>query len=401
MQALLERKVAVIKKTSAKKSVRNIGLDIVRTIAILIVIFYHSSPLLIPLCNNTVYGRMVKGFIDFSTWFGPLGVDLFFVLSGFLIGTIIIKTFLHTNNYNFSAIKNFWIRRWFRTIPNYFLLLSLAFVVYNYMYGTKFEWRYYLFIQNLFNPHPSFFAEAWSLAVEEWFYISVPIVLLLCNKIFKGKEKKKVLKYTFLYYLFLFIIIRCIKAVIHDYSNLDTEIRKVVLFRLDSIMYGVIIAYLMYYQKKLLFKLRLKLLISGVTGVGAFTFIFWFGTYKHNFYQTNVAFRLFIDSSYYTFIPFFFSLCMPFAYFIKSNRNPFIIKIVTHISIISYSMYLLHYALIYIPFFENVKTYSISSAIAIYLCYWLLVFLTSTANFYLFEKPITRMREYLSTKERV
>ena len=57
------------------------------------------------------------------------GVELFFVLSGFLIGGILIKTFQKDNSFGIKTISNFWIRRWFRTLPNYDLILILNIIV--------------------------------------------------------------------------------------------------------------------------------------------------------------------------------------------------------------------------------------------------------------------------------
>ncbi|MFD0989494.1 acyltransferase family protein [Mariniflexile jejuense] len=90
---------------------RIFGLDVIRAVAILLVIFSHSTILLFPDKETTL--------LVIIRFFGTIGVDLFFVLSGFLIGGNILKQLAQEK----TALKDFvyfWIRRWFRTLPNYF-----------------------------------------------------------------------------------------------------------------------------------------------------------------------------------------------------------------------------------------------------------------------------------------
>ena len=112
------------------------------------------------------------------------GVSIFFVLSGFLIGGILIKL-LKENILNSKLIITFWVRRWFRTLPNYFLILIIL-ILLDSIYNENFSFysykRYFLFSQNLFSKHPGFFPEAWSLSVEEWFYLLIPIIIFISIK---------------------------------------------------------------------------------------------------------------------------------------------------------------------------------------------------------------------------
>ena len=106
------------------------------------------------------------------------GVTLFFVLSGYLIGRILIND-SQKKGCNSSTLLVFWSRRWLRTLPAYFFVLIILII-----FSVTLEhalpsniWLYFVFSQNIAWSHPEFFGEAWSLAVEEWFYISVPLVL--------------------------------------------------------------------------------------------------------------------------------------------------------------------------------------------------------------------------------
>ena len=100
------------------------GLDILRTMAILFVVIGHGG-IYLP--------DSVKTIIDY---FILDGVSLFFVLSGFLIGQIIIKTF-EENSINYKTMIGFWLKRWFRTLPNYYLFLFLfIFILPLVFYGS-------------------------------------------------------------------------------------------------------------------------------------------------------------------------------------------------------------------------------------------------------------------------
>jgi len=94
---------------------RIFGLDVIRTIAILLVLLSHSTLLLFPE-NNHISLTAIR-------FFGTIGVDLFFVLSGYLIGGLLLRQ-IRNGKTAFKNFMYFWIRRWFRTLPNYILILA-------------------------------------------------------------------------------------------------------------------------------------------------------------------------------------------------------------------------------------------------------------------------------------
>lgn len=120
--------------------------------------------------------------------YGWAGVDLFFVLSGFLITSILLRT---KNNPGYFV--NFYARRVLRIWPLYFCLLACGFlivpIVQPQLRPTVFEqchpWQtYLLFVQNLVVPKSGTFGPlqiTWSLCVEEQFYLVWPLVVLLCS----------------------------------------------------------------------------------------------------------------------------------------------------------------------------------------------------------------------------
>jgi len=143
---------------------RNYGLDTLRSLAIILVFMFHcfmysKSPLL------TSIGHV-----------GWVGVDLFFVLSGYLIGN---QIFSALKKQNFS-LKMFYMRRFLRTLPNYFIVLALYFLIPSFreLPLTTPLWKFMTFTQN-FGLSVSAFSHAWSLCIEEQFYFMLPIVLLL------------------------------------------------------------------------------------------------------------------------------------------------------------------------------------------------------------------------------
>jgi peptidoglycan/LPS O-acetylase OafA/YrhL len=134
---------------------RVFGLDLMRALAIIFVVMGHGS-------------MLEKANTNFP-WI-PLidGVELFFVLSGFLIGGILLKIFQSKDSFGLKTIGNFWVRRWFRTLPNYYLILIINIIV--VYFGilkqdySAINWKFFLFLQNFSGSFTGFFWESWSLS---------------------------------------------------------------------------------------------------------------------------------------------------------------------------------------------------------------------------------------------
>jgi peptidoglycan/LPS O-acetylase OafA/YrhL len=145
---------------------RNVSLDTLRAAAIILVVFCHCS---------SSYG--LPNAIDFLG-LGGVGVDLFFCLSGWLLGKQLCEEFQKTGD---IQIRRFWLRRWLRTLPAYYAVLG-ATVLQSWLQGKTPGWsQYVVFLQN-YRGMP-FFGVSWSLCVEEYFYLAVaPLLLLLCRR---------------------------------------------------------------------------------------------------------------------------------------------------------------------------------------------------------------------------
>ena len=207
---------------------------------------------------------------------GKNGVSIFFVLSGFLIGTILIKIYERENSISTQQIFDFWKRRWFRTLPNYYLvlLLNVLFVWLGITGGKleKFSWKFLVFAQNFNTGFTDFFWESWSLTIEEWFYIFTPVTMLLMHLVLR-----KVLpgKYIILTIISFFILAPMyyrisISAEQLDYFWYDVQFRKVVITRLDAIMYGVLFAWIKFYYPLPWKKWAKPLFLIGLVAIYAF-----------------------------------------------------------------------------------------------------------------------------------
>jgi peptidoglycan/LPS O-acetylase OafA/YrhL len=150
---------------------RSLGLDLVRATAIGLVLVDHG--LFVAVSTGAVAW---SGWVRFVRPSGYLGVEVFFVLSGYLIGRILQSDHARGEQ---GWVRGFWIRRWMRTLPAYYVAVAVyALVAWTHLGEGRPAWPYLLFLQNLTHPPQPFFFESWSLASEEMFYLTLPILLV-------------------------------------------------------------------------------------------------------------------------------------------------------------------------------------------------------------------------------
>lgn len=145
---------------------RKPGLDLLRAIAIVWVMIFHSY----------LAGYTGGGVLRWSGW---MGVDLFFALSGFLIGSQVFTPLAGGRRLDFG---DFYLRRGFRTLPAYFVVLSvyLAWPSMREVPGMMPPWQFLTYTLNLFiDPGRAAFSHTWSLCVEEQFYLLLPMLAVL------------------------------------------------------------------------------------------------------------------------------------------------------------------------------------------------------------------------------
>jgi peptidoglycan/LPS O-acetylase OafA/YrhL len=283
---------------------RIFGLDLMRAGAVLFVLvshFFHQTFIL-----------------------GVLGVELFFILSGFLIGGILYQTILRDQDFNFDALKTFWQRRWYRTLPNYFFYLCLyacfhRFISFENKYNLQMEdFSYLVFMQNFINTTHAFFSVSWSLAIEEWFYVVLAGLLFLLGSILK-----KMISVVHVFYFSIGLLLIC--PLLYRIANPEYAkyYRVIVVYRLDALMYGVIVSILFHTNKLLWNKLKV-LMLPGCILIG------------------YVLFFLPLTNPYYwTLLPMGIAMVLPVIYGIN-NSVTWGGKMITTIALWSYSLYLSH-----------------------------------------------------------
>lgn len=212
---------------------RNAWLDTCRALAILLVLLSHGRFFL----------RDLFPAVEVLRFGGFLGVELFFALSGFLIGGILLELMHGSESQPWR--NGFYARRWLRTLPNYYLFLALnLLLLWIGVRPAEPEWEfwpYLLFLQNLAHSSPAFFSESWSLAVEELFYLCFPLLILLLARMLRGDADRALAVAAVLILCGALAGRLAVADVIHSW---DEGIRKVALLRLDALMFGVLLAWM-------------------------------------------------------------------------------------------------------------------------------------------------------------
>jgi len=350
---------------------RVFGLDLFRATAILLVVYFHSRFLL----EHTPFdGFPWTRLVD--------GVELFFVLSGFLIGSILIRLFHENEKPKISALANFWKRRWFRTLPAYFLvlLLNILFIKMDWI-GSKlenFNFSFFFFLQNFSEPFTGFFWESWSLSIEEWFYIFFPVLFFVLRIFIKNK-------YSFLISIVLMIVLPLmyrisISDINADGFNWDIRFRKTVLCRLDAIIYGALAAWIKFYYP---LSWKRSSWFTLATGIIATWFVLNYQQDYNSYYMKTFYFSL---------IPLCMMLFLPAADSLKKSKGIFR-SCITHISLISYSMYLIHLSLVAFVILHRFMPETETERYIYFTGYWLVTILASALLYKYFEKLITGLRE--------
>ena len=151
-------------------------IDGLRAIAIVLVVCFHSfffSQYVFS--EKSAYLSFVESVPALLNWVwqGDKGVDIFFVISGFLIGRILIMQTLEKGN---SDLRGFFIKRILRIVPLYLLALA-AFSIGND--NAVHFWRNLLFINNFTPIEELFIPWSWSITIEMQFYLTCPLIIFL------------------------------------------------------------------------------------------------------------------------------------------------------------------------------------------------------------------------------
>ena len=352
------------------------GLDLVRALAVAMVLFTHATFLFVPL---------VRDLSVFDPWWlpGQLGVELFFVLSGFLIGGI-LATEAERGDLD---VRQFWIRRWLRTLPNYYLFLVLNLVLERYATGAwPHAWRYVFFWQNLAWPNPPFYPESWSLAIEEIFYLVAPLLILLA----RGRLGRWMRPVPLIVLGILAFTAVRVFYVLHGNPDWDAGVRKVTLVRLDAIAYGVLAIVIV---RRFPMSLRTTAIVAGI-GLAGTVFCVWACLALPR--DTSFFARTFL----FNLIPLSFAAFLPIAARWKESGLPQFAELsVRKLALWSYALYVSHLGLLRVllgPFGWKGSTPLACTAQSIAFAATAIVLAALVYRVY--EGPLLRLRDAIAPK---
>ena len=360
---------------------RIFGLDVLRATAIIMVVCSHIL---------WIYPKSNAFIPTLFELFGFWGVELFFVLSGFLIGSILYKTFIN-ESFTLKSVFYFLKRRWFRTLPNYYLVLLLNILIACFLgFSIENMGSYFLFLQNLASKSPAFFPESWSLSIEEFTYLLLPFSLFFVGLV-KVKNKSKLFLLVILALILVFLMNKIYYHSQHTISNLlewNLNLKSVLIYRIDAILMGVLFAWISLNFSEFW---KNSKTIFALIGFGVLFFLM-FGILPLNLTIEQNPF--FWNVLYLPITSIAFAFLLPFFSEWKTYTNAVFYPIEL-ISKISYSIYLLHYSLILLL----LKTFFDTSQMSDFernfftVVYLLITFLSSYLLYRFYEKPIMNWRD--------
>lgn len=381
----------VFKEMTATEG-RILGLDLIRIFAIYYVFVQHGK-ILVPEEYQDAYSHLISLPIE--------GVSVFFLLSGFLIGTMLTRKF-EEDAFSASQLKSFWIRRVLRILPNYFVVLLLLLLI--GAESSSFDWSYIVFCQNLIQDQGDFFKVAWSLSVEMWFYFLFPLLVYVLLKLIK--KRSKALLVSVLLFLGISFILRLVNYFIPEILNLES-VRKVVMFRLDSMMFGVLAAIVYVYNKAFwnkyttllailgLLSLVIMMIVNSNSAVVTSSSVLNSGGFSiEEFYHQVTIF-------YIEALPMLFIL--PVCTRLKSIKSKLISGLVVFTSKLSYAIYLVHACLVLwflVPLAQETD-YLVNHPFKSLISYFIYVLLTLVFSLVLYvsiERPFTALRYKITVK---
>ncbi|WP_307304512.1 acyltransferase family protein [Epilithonimonas hungarica] len=354
------------------------GLDNLRAFAIIFVFLFHYFIL---------SGGEPEWLPDVAR-FGWTGVDLFFVLSGFLISS---QLFQEVKNDGQLSLKNFFLKRVFRILPAYFFTVGLYFCLPFFRERESLPpfWKFLTFTQNLgLNlKDEGTFSHCWSLCVEEHFYLFLPLILML---IVSGKWMKRA------YWVLVLFFIFGIAIRIYSYNdlympNMADESNwmywyKYVYYptynRLDGLLAGVLIAGLYHFYPKVWNRISPFGNLILCFGLMILVSAYFLCENQMSFEASVFGFPL-IALGYGLFV---LGAIAPTSFLYKWNST-----ILSRIATLSYAVYLTHKGVVHMThqLFEN---YEIDSNLMLMICMMTCIGFAQVIHLVV-EKPFMKLRK--------
>lgn len=353
------------------------GLDHLRALAIIMVFLFHYF----------ILSGGTPWWLPVAAQFGWTGVDLFFVLSGFLISS---QLFALIKAGQRLSLKQFFIKRFFRIVPAYLFVVGLYFFFPFFREKESLPplWKFLSFTQNLGLNLKDFgtFSHAWSLCAEEHFYIFFPLVLVLLQ--YAGLVKKY-------YWLLVGLFVLGFGLRLYSYNCLYLQFSG----NEDNWMYWYKYIYYPTYN-------RLDGFIAGIAIAGIYQFLpsVWLKISKYGNWWLFFGFALLVgacfvcnDQMSFGASVFGFPLvALAYGFVVLGAVSPscFLYKwnsgITTFIASMSYGLYLTHKGIIHVVH-QLVKGVSVNDNFVLLLC-----IVTCLAGAYVLqlvvEKPFMRLR---------
>lgn len=361
------------------------GLDHLRTLAIMLVLFCHYRLFAHPPWLNEIAN------------FGWSGVDLFFVLSGYLIAHPLFASVVAGQG---VPLRTFYIKRLFRIMPAYWTVLAIYFLIPSVReWSTPAPlWKYLTFTQNLglnLREHGAF-SHAWSLCIEEQFYLIFPLIVLIWSRYAQGHYTQGLKGLYAIPFLFMLGLSARIYSWFHfakpmlEQEHFRSAWYQWIYYptynRLDSLLIGISIAALLQFKPE--FKERLTrhsntILLLGLTIlVGAYflcrnPFNSWASII--GFPLVGIAYGLMVLAS-----------IMPSCVLARFKTS-----ITAHIATLSYPIYLIHKIIFNISQKELKKFNINTESNWVFLICLIITFLSALILHLLIEKPFLRLRKKL------
>ena len=353
---------------------RVFGLDLLRAVAIVCVVHGHGK--------HFLYGTRMEWLAQLPL---PHGVDLFFVLSGFLIGLSVMKM-LERPRFGTQTWR-FYGKTALRILPNYYamLLVNLLLVywgVVNGDLGAKPLYRFATLTQNVASPFVDFYWESWSVPIQWWFYIVFPLAAFLLSRV----AKRWALPLTVLLALVGSAAYRLsMLPEVTDAFHYDIAIRKTLAARTDSIYVGVLAAWLCrecpaFWQHCRWWMLGAGLLLfAAVKAVGA---------PASGFYAVVVLPIL---------VPLAVGMTLPALDAWRTARGK-VAQGVMALSILSYAMFMVN--LIMAELVDcRMADFAAAHGVAAYLLFWAMVVAGTAVLYYAVERPAMLVRQKVKSRE--
>ena len=359
-----------------KGTERVFGLDVLRATAIAFVVLTHSSPLL-----YTVDGPS-------NTFSSIDGVDLFFVLSGFLVGRLLLKTASGPALPWRKRLLDFWQRRWLRTLPGYFVFLVINILLVRSALApgmlSPATLAYAVFLQNFHKPLDLFFWESWSLAVEEWFYLALPLLLFAFVRFGRIAPARAYLFSALLLCVCPLLVRLWMVPSLSGAEDLDLYLGKLVITRVDSIGIGAVAAWMCIGFPRSWERFRWPLFLVGVAAV------LWMSAMR------VPAGSGVVRSLYFTANPLCIGMLLPVLSHWRTMGR--IGWPVVQVSKLAYALYLVHMPVRHL--YQHAEFTSGVPVLVRATAYWAFCLLAALFFFHAVESPFMRMRERIGSRIR-